>query len=82
MTVSGKVHQITHVIMKKIMTILIIGSIAHTGAYFERGTAPTLLDDVACTGTESRLMNCRYDSNTSDCTHSEDAGVTCRIISC
>ena len=54
------------------------GSIARTRAYFGRGTAPILLDDVACTGTESRLVYCRYDSITSDCSHSEDAGVTCQ----
>ena len=56
------------------------GSIARTAAYFGRGTAPILLDNVACRGTESRLIDCTYSSHTSDCTHSEDAGVTCRLL--
>ena len=58
------------------------GYIARTGAYFGQGTAPILMDDVACTGTESRLINCRYDSSTSDCNHREDAGATCTVLSC
>ena len=38
-----------------------------------------VLDDVRCTGTEDRLVDCSYDSSTGDCTHSEDAGVRCQI---
>ena len=32
---------------------------------------------VACTVYESRLIDCPYDNNTADCTHSQDAGVQC-----
>ena len=35
------------------------------------------MDDVACTGTESNLIDCNFDNNTGDCSHSEDAGVRC-----
>ena len=35
------------------------------------------LDDVTCTTAQSRLINCTYDSNTGDCSHSDDAGVQC-----
>ena len=66
---------IQHLLLKQ-------GSIARTRAYFGQGTAPIILDDVACYGTESRLINCRYDSITSDCTHSDDAGVTCQSLAC
>ena len=66
----------------KMNMVCIIGAIARTRAYFGQGTAPILLDDVACTGTETRLVNCRYDSSTTDCNHSEDAGATCTVISC
>ena len=50
---------------------------AFTSANFGQGTLPILLDDVACTVYESRLIDCPYSSQTSDCTHSLDAGVRC-----
>ena len=36
-----------------------------------------LLDDVACRGSESWLIDCNYDGNTADCFHSEDVGIVC-----
>ena len=50
---------------------------AFTNAHFGQGTTPILVDDVACTVYESRLIDCPYDSNVADCTHSDDAGVQC-----
>ena len=55
-----------------------LGSIARTRAYFGQGTIPILLDNVGCRGTESRLTSCTYSSHTTDCSHREDAGVTCQ----
>ena len=52
-------------------------AIAYTGAHFGQGTGPILLDNVACTGAEYNLTSCRYDADTSDCRHYEDAGVRC-----
>ena len=46
-------------------------------ARFGRGSGPILLDDVGCTGSEGRLLDCTYDSNTADCYHYEDASVRC-----
>ena len=57
--------------------ISLIDAVAYTNAFYGQGTGPILLDDVSCTGTESRLVNCTYDSNTADCNHLEDAGVRC-----
>ena len=54
----------------------IAGAIARSRAFFGQGTVPIRLDNVACVGTESRLLSCTY-SSTHNCAHSEDAGVTC-----
>ena len=44
---------------------------------FGQGTDLIVLDDVHCTGTESRLTECPYTSN-HNCIHLEDAGVRCQ----
>ena len=49
-------------------------------AGFGWGSGPIHLDDVACTGSEAVLINCPYDSITTDCSHFEDAGVRCSLI--
>ena len=59
-----------------------IGAVARINAYYGQGTAPILLDNVGCSGTESRLIDCTYDSNTTDCSHSDDAGARCQVIAC
>ena len=51
---------------------------AYSFARYGQGSGPILLDNVACTGTENALVNCTYDSDTSDCSHFEDAGVLCQ----
>ncbi len=38
------------------------------------------MDDVSCLGTETSLLQCTYDSDTTDCGHYEDAGVVCSQI--
>ena len=48
-------------------------------AGFGRGSGLIHLDNVACTGSEAALINCIYDPITTDCSHSEDAGVRCSL---
>lgn len=44
---------------------------------FGYGAGAILLDDVACVGNESRLVDCPRRSSGHDCGHHEDVGVTC-----
>ena len=52
------------------------GAIPVRGAFFGVGDGDILLDDVACLGNETKLVNCDFDG-IPFCTHSEDAGVIC-----
>ncbi|XP_041379071.1 deleted in malignant brain tumors 1 protein-like [Gigantopelta aegis] len=53
-------------------------AIAFANAKFGAGIGSVYLDDVQCSGSETSLLSCTYDSNTADCTHSSDAGVRCQ----
>ena len=47
-------------------------------AAFGEGTGQIWLDNVACTGSESRLIDCDASSlGSHNCGHHEDAGVRC-----
>ncbi|XP_067834490.1 deleted in malignant brain tumors 1 protein-like [Heptranchias perlo] len=47
-------------------------------AYYGEGTGPIWLDDVTCNGTEPALDQCPANPGwVNNCTHSQDAGVTC-----
>ena len=59
-----------------IVYIFVVDAIARGSAFYGQGTTPILLDDVACVGNESRLVDCRYTAN-HNCGHSEDVGVLC-----
>ena len=37
---------------------------------------PIVMDEVGCTGSENRLIDCNYDSR-HNCSHHEDTGVHC-----
>ena len=51
-------------------------------AGFGKGTGAIYADSFACHGNEVNLTTCNYDTNTFECTHSRDAGVTCSSKVC
>ena len=53
---------------------------AYLMAHFGSGSTVIHLDDVTCTGTETSLLRCSYDIDTTDCSHAQDAGVRCTPV--
>ncbi|XP_038068375.1 deleted in malignant brain tumors 1 protein-like isoform X2 [Patiria miniata] len=49
---------------------------APVSAQFGQGSGPIVMDDVACTGSETQLYSCSF-TQEHNCGHSEDAGVKC-----
>ena len=47
-------------------------------AHFGEGIGPVLMSNVACRGSESRLIDCLH-SEVTDKSHTEDAGVHCQL---
>ena len=56
-----------------------IDAVAHPGGRFQAGTGPIWGTNVVCTSEEGRLVDCGFSSDTSACTHSNDAGVVCNV---
>ena len=58
------------------------GGQAHTRAAFGAGTGTIWMDDVQCTGSESRLADCPFGGwGLHNCRHWEDVGVSCGAAS-
>ena len=74
-----------NIIIIATVSIVILDKLTNAGAQavsfaaYGQGTGPILLDDVACTGTETRLIECRASPiTTHNCVHAEDASVRCQ----
>ena len=54
------------------------GAVAFSNAEFGQGTGPIFLENLLCSGTESRLVDCAHNGiGNHNCDHREDAGVRC-----
>ncbi len=55
-----------------------VGGVPVRKAFFGMGRSDQaiLMDDISCSGEETTLQSCSH-MQTSDCDHSEDAGVIC-----
>ena len=57
------------------------GATAYSYSYFGGGTGGVYLDNLHCTGSESRLIDCRHNGiGVHDCDHTDDAGVRCECM--
>ena len=56
------------------------GATAFNEAHFGAGTGDILLNNVQCTGSELRLVDCLSDLSGIMCNHSRDVGVRCESM--
>ncbi len=59
-----------------VVIVVFIDALALSRARFGQGSIPIKLDEVACSGSESSILDCSFVSR-HDCSHSEDASVVC-----
>ena len=67
-----------HTIFVLMHVFRLVDAITYGGAHFGQGSGPIGLDNIACSGSEKGLVNCSYDTDTTDCTHLEDVGLRCQ----
>ena len=64
----------------KIQPFFSTDAVAYSSAFYGQGTGYIWLDDVQCTGNESKLIDCPANAiGVHGCGHSEDAGVSCQV---
>jgi len=77
---TGLLHACNFILSKflRCFKIFPTGATAVSSALFGQGTGAILLDDVRCTGSETRLVDCPSNGiGIHDCAHAEDAGIIC-----
>ena len=58
--------------------LFFIGATTLTGSNVVDGTGQIVLDDLRCTNSETRLVDCPHNGvGVHNCVHSDDAGVRC-----
>ena len=63
---------------QKFYVLSFIGATVLFGSSVVDGTGQIVLDDLQCTGSESRLIDCPHNGlGNHNCDHSEDAGIRC-----
>ena len=74
---QSKQHS-THAAERIFNIFLFKGATPLTGSSVVDGTGQIVLDDLRCTGSESRLIDCPHRGlGNHNCDHSKDAGVRC-----
>ena len=64
-------------VIQDLLRTIFSGAIALSNAHFGQGSDDIVMDDVACSGSESKLTYCSY-SSSHNCVHQEDASVQCQ----
>ena len=64
-------------VIHDLLCTIFSGAIALSNAHFGQGSDDIVMDDVACSGSESKLTYCSY-SSSHNCGHNEDASVQCQ----
>ena len=75
--------QFFHSSLGNVLHCIYVGEVcpsAENPECFGPGTGPIHLDNVECNGSESSLLDCVFDDDSSDCSHREDAGVMCLLF--
>ena len=54
-------------------------AVAQAGGTYPQGSGPIWATNVVCTSEEGRLVDCGVNTDTTTCTHANDAGVTCNV---
>ena len=58
-------------------TTILVDVVAYVNGRFGKGMGAIYVDSLGCKGNEANLTSCSYDTNTYECSHAHDAGITC-----
>ena len=59
-----------------VFVIVRVDAAVQDSAFYGPGNGSILLNNVACVGSENRLVDCQHTTN-HNCVHGEDVGVMC-----